>query len=216
MTKPPRKCSNILNRIFKTPINPTEEIAMFEINFPIPEIEIKMKESSENERKIETNNTEFWFIKGYETAKKGAIEPAMDLYIQGLLLNDSHAPSYHNLGCWANYLKKTSTAFKFFERANKIDPLNFNTIYAIILISLKIGNLDMAIDYINIAKDLYWKDKNLSTNIIYFEALCYKLDKNFEKANEWYRKIAQELYMKEKALVVKYTVGLLLIPTIEK
>ena len=189
--------------------SPQQEMAQFELNFHIPEIELK-----EEQDQTSTHSSLFWFQKAKETWRKGAVEAAMDLYIQGLMVDESHSPSYHNLGCWANYLNKVASSMKYLEMANRMNPTEFKTIYGIIIIALKMGNLDLAIDYINIAKDLKVEDDENLTNLIYFEALWYKLDQNFWKANEWYHTLASKLYMKEKALVVKYTVGLLLIPTL--
>jgi hypothetical protein len=76
------------------------------------------------------------------------------------------------------------------------------------------GNLDQAINYIGFMKEIDIQDKDMSTNLLYFEALCYKLDHDFDKANGCYNRLAKILYMREKALVVKYTIGLLLIPTL--
>jgi tetratricopeptide (TPR) repeat protein len=207
-----KKYRSIVNKLFLNEEAQADQQSEFNIDFPIPEFE---KESSIYTLESEATGWDFWFIKGKEATKKSAIEAAIDYYLQGLRVDPKHHQTYHNLGCWFVYLDRWVNALKCFEQEYILTPFEIKALYALVIVSLKLGNLDKAIQYIEAAKNLESKDNKLEANLIYFEALCYKLDGNFSKSNECYHKLAKILYIKEKALVVKYTIGLLLIPMLD-
>jgi hypothetical protein len=95
LIKSPRKFSSLLNKLFNITDDADNESHEFTIDFPIPEMEI---EHTEKNNQLAHNDTKFWFNKGKETCDKGAFEPAIDLYIQGLRVDNKHYQSYHNLG----------------------------------------------------------------------------------------------------------------------
>ena len=141
LIKSPRKYKNLLNQMFKITEELPNEFPEYVLEFPIPELNPSSRLESSYQA---TSDWEFWFAKGKETTKRGAIDAAMNYYIQGLRVNSKHYQSYHNLGCCSIYMDKWVTAAKYFLKAHTINPSEFVTIYALVIVSIKLGNLDTA------------------------------------------------------------------------
>ncbi|CAI2387501.1 unnamed protein product [Moneuplotes crassus] len=225
------KTKTNLQSILQEPPKKQEEAEQLKLDFQIPQIEADGTENENEEKGIQ-----FWFKRGKQISEKQEIEPAMDAYIQGLMVDDNHWQTYHNLGCCASLLDKNQTALRYFQTAHKICPNELYPIYALTITKIRLGDLNISMKYIRKANKIlnHHKNKCVETskiafqestttlndeqqaNLIYFEALCRKINGDLQQANELYNKLSQKLSMKEKALVVKYTIGLLLIPTLEE
>lgn len=94
---------------------------------------------------------------------------------------------------------------------------NYIVLYWMVLVHINLRQYDLWIRYISKLKlNLLACNAELSQNLTYLEALWYKLMDNFQAADKWYKKVCEILHRLEKAQVVKYTLGLLLIPTFEE
>ena len=135
-------------------------------------------------------DSDFWYHKGVVLNQKGKNESALNCYKQALKLNNSHTPSIFNLACNYEKLKNYPEAKSWFVKAIAVKDDWPDAYYGLALTCIRLSQTQEAVDAIE--KAILYQADEVTNQVLYVRALCYKVNTENAKSLEAYRVIMKD------------------------
>jgi tetratricopeptide (TPR) repeat protein len=146
-------------------------------------------EPTRNER-YEGSGAAIWFTQGFKQSQIGMYQKAIDYYQQGIKLDRNYTNIVYNMGCAFERRNNWILAKKWFIKALRNWPGNLMVIYALALISYKLGEYGDCEFYTLKCMDLTI-DEMMRLKLFWLMALTYRHLDDFKKATVNYEYLIQ-------------------------